>query len=168
MKDAPPLVRQDDEDEQDLEHHGGDDEEVDGDEGLKVVLEKGSPGLRWRLPMADDVRGHGCLGNLDAQLLELPVNPRRAPNGVRRGHPSDERSNLQGDGWAAWSVPAALPGPDELETDPLPPDHRRGLDDGDGIHPAAPHTGQQDPQQPVGRPQAWAPRGALEDGQLVP
>jgi hypothetical protein len=29
VKDAPPLVR-----------HGGDDEEVHGDEGLKVVVEK--------------------------------------------------------------------------------------------------------------------------------
>jgi hypothetical protein len=61
-----------------------------------------------------------------------------------------------------------LPGPQELEAGPLPPDHGGGLDDGDGIRPAAPHTGQQDPQQSVGRPHAWARRGALEDGQLVP
>ena len=102
------------------------------------------------------------------RLLELPVNPRRAPKGVGTRDSSDERSDLRGDARAAWSVPAALPDPDALEAGPLPPDHRRGLDDGDGIHPAAPHTRQQDPQQPVGRPQAWAPRGALEDGQLVP
>jgi hypothetical protein len=36
VDDAAPLVRQDLEDEKDLEHHGGDDEEVDGDDGLKV------------------------------------------------------------------------------------------------------------------------------------
>jgi hypothetical protein len=42
-----------------------------------------------------------------------------------------------------------------------------GLDDADGSRPAAPQTGQRDPQQPVGRPQARARRGALEDGQLV-
>jgi hypothetical protein len=88
--------------------------------------------------MADDVLGDRRLRDLDAQLLELPVNPRRAPDGVRRGHPSDERANFQGDGRAAWSVPAALPGPDELEAGPLPPDHGRGLDDGDGIRPAVP------------------------------
>jgi hypothetical protein len=48
-------------DEQDLAQHGGDDEEVHGDEGLKVVLEKDSPGLRWRRSMADGVRGDRCL-----------------------------------------------------------------------------------------------------------
>ena len=29
-------------------------------------------------------------------------------------------------------------------------------------------AGQQDPEQPVGAPQPWTRRGALEDGQLVP
>src|SRR5262245_39482785 len=41
-------------------------------------------------------------------------------------------------------------------------------DEGDGFRPAAPQAGEQDPEHPVGRPQAWAPRGALEDGQLMP
>jgi hypothetical protein len=66
VEDAPPLVRQDHEDEQDLEQHGGDDEEVHGDEGPKVVVEKGSPGLRWRPPMADHVLGDRRLRDLDA------------------------------------------------------------------------------------------------------
>ena len=133
-----------------------------------MVVEKGAPGLRWRRPTADQVLGDRRLRDLEAQLLELPVNPRRAPQGVGRGHPSDERADLRGDGRAAGPVPAALPGPEELEAGPLPPDHGRGLDDGDGIRPAAPQAGQQDPEQAVGGPQAWTRRGALEDGQLVP
>jgi hypothetical protein len=40
VDDAPPVVRQDHEDEQDLEHHGGHSEEVHGDEALDVVVEK--------------------------------------------------------------------------------------------------------------------------------
>ena len=32
------------------------------------------------------------------------------------------------------------------EASPLPPDHGRGLDQGDGIRPAAPQAGQQDPE----------------------
>jgi hypothetical protein len=74
------------------------------------------------------------------------VNSRRAPEGIGFGHPSNEPSDHRGDGGAAWPVPAALPGPDELEAGPLPPDHGRGLDDGDGIRPAAPQAGQQDPE----------------------
>jgi hypothetical protein len=37
VDDAAPLVRQDHEDEQDLEQHGGHGEEVDGDKGLDVI-----------------------------------------------------------------------------------------------------------------------------------
>ena len=38
----------------------------------------------------------------------------------------------------------------------------------EGLRPAVPQAGQQDPEQPVGGPQAWTRRGALEDGQLMP
>ena len=131
-------MRQDHEDEQDLEHHGGDDEEVHGDEGLKVVVEERAPGLRRRRPVADQILGDRRLRDLDAQLLEFPVNPRRAPQGVGARHSSDERSHLRVDARTAWPVPAALPGPEEFEDGTLPPDHYGGLDDGDGIVPAGP------------------------------
>ena len=49
----------------------------------------------------------------------------------------------------------------------MPPDHRGGLDDGDGIRPAGPQAGQQDPEQAVGGSQPWTRRGPLEDGQLM-
>src|SRR4029453_7206455 len=100
-----PVVHQDDEDEQDLEHHGGYDEEVYGDETPQVVVEKGSPGLRWRPPMPDHVPGDSRLRDLDAWFLKLPVNPRRAPKGVGLGHLSDERSDLRGDSRTAGPVP---------------------------------------------------------------
>ena len=72
-----------------------------------------------------------------------------------------------GDGWAARPGAPALRGPEELEASPMPPDHRLGLDDGDGLRPAAPQTGKQDPEQPVRGSQAWTRRGTLEDGQLM-
>jgi hypothetical protein len=97
--------------------------------------------------MADDVLGHCCLGNLEAQLLQFPVNPRRTPEGVGLGHPSDERADLRGDGRAAGSVPTALPGPDEPEAGPLPADDGVGLDDGESLRPAVPQVGQQDPDR---------------------
>ena len=50
----------------------------------------------------------------------------------------------------------------------MPPDHRLGLDDGDGLRPAVPQAGEQDPEQPVGGPQAWTRRAAPEDDQLMP
>ena len=65
-------------------------------------------------------------------------------------------------------MPAALPGPEELEAGPLPSDHRGRLDDGDGSRPATPQVGQHDPEQAVAGPEPRTRRGALEDGQLVP
>ena len=50
---------------------------------------------------------------------------------VGLGHPADERSDLRGDRRAAGPALPALPGPEELEASPMPPDHRLGLDDGE-------------------------------------
>jgi hypothetical protein len=49
----------------------------------------------------------------------------------------------------------------------MPPDHGLGFDQGEGVSPAAPHSAQENPEQSVGASQAWARRGALEDGQLM-
>ena len=49
----------------------------------------------------------------------------------------------------------------------MPPDHGLGIDHGEGVRPAAPHSAQKDPEEPVGRPQAWTWRGALKDAKLL-
>jgi hypothetical protein len=48
---------------------------------LGSIPEKGTPSLQWRPPMAHQVLGHRRLRDLDAQLLQFPVNERRAPEG---------------------------------------------------------------------------------------
>jgi hypothetical protein len=48
VKDASAVVREDDEPVEQMERHGGHDEEVDGDERADVVFEESSPGLRRR------------------------------------------------------------------------------------------------------------------------
>jgi hypothetical protein len=50
----------------------------------------------------------------------------------------------------------------------MPAEDRLGLDDGDDLRPAAPQSGEQDPEQAVGGSQPWTRHGALEDDQLVP
>ena len=62
------------------------------------------PGLRRRRPVADQILGDRRLRDLDAQLLEFPVNPRRAPQGVGARHSSDERAHLRVDARTAWPV----------------------------------------------------------------
>jgi hypothetical protein len=150
VEDASPVVRQDHEDEQDLEHHRGHGEEVHRDQASEMVIEKRAPHLRRGLAPAAQILGHRRLRDLDAQLLELPVNPRCTPQGVGVSHRANERSDLRGDGRAAGTSSRALPGPIQLEARALPADDGRGLDDGDGIRPATPQARQQDPEQAVG------------------
>jgi hypothetical protein len=77
----------------------------------------------------------------------VPRESAARPREVGLGHPADERSDLRGDRRAAGPALPALPGPEELEASPMPPDHRLGLDDGDGLHPAVPQAGEQDPDR---------------------
>jgi hypothetical protein len=58
VDDAPPLVRQDHEDEQDLEHDSGHGEEVHRDQAEEMVIEKTAPRRRRGLPPAAQIFGH--------------------------------------------------------------------------------------------------------------
>jgi hypothetical protein len=87
-----------------------------------------------------------------------PIWGPTAPAGGRRT-PDEANPRACGDG---------VPGPEEREAGALPPDHRGGLDDGEGIRPVGPQAGQQDREQAVGGSQRWTRHGALEDDQLVP
>jgi hypothetical protein len=48
VEDAPPVVGEDDEDEQDAQTRGGDGEEIDGDEVPDVIGQELAPRLRRR------------------------------------------------------------------------------------------------------------------------
>ena len=100
--------------------------------------------------MADHVLGHRRLRDRDAQFLQFPVNPRRAPEGVGASHAADERSDFMGEGRAALTGASALPGPIPREAGPMPPDNSLGFDQGEDVRPAAPRSAQEDPKQPVG------------------
>ena len=55
-----------------------------------MIVEEGPPRLRRRLPTSDHVFGHRGLGNLNTQLHEFAVNPRRAPYRVLATHCSNQ------------------------------------------------------------------------------
>src|SRR5262249_53761545 len=69
MQDVAPLVRENDEDEQEPARGRRNDEEVGRRDLLEMVGEERSPGLRWRLGVsAADVLCDGRLRHIDAQL----------------------------------------------------------------------------------------------------
>jgi hypothetical protein len=48
---------------------------VDGNHGIHVVVQEGSPGLGGRLVSAHQILAHAGLADVDAQLEQLAVNP---------------------------------------------------------------------------------------------
>src|SRR5271166_7161619 len=68
-------------------HHG----EVDGD---RMVSQERPPALRRRFPMPWHVLGERRLGEAEAKLDELAMDPGSTPGGIRTMHLDDEISNL--------------------------------------------------------------------------
>ena len=106
---------------------GGSDEEVQRDQALGVILEKGPPGLGGRLPMSDHVFGHGRLTQFDSNLQQFPMNARSAPARVGEAHLTDQIANFRRYRRAAIGTPT-LPPPIELKSPAMPRDDGLRLD----------------------------------------
>jgi len=65
------VMTEHDENEQDAERRGGDGKEVDGDDVANMVVQEGSPRLRWRLAWVNSVLVDGGLGDNMAQQREF-------------------------------------------------------------------------------------------------
>jgi hypothetical protein len=116
--------------------------------------------------------GDAALGGVEAEAKRFPLDAWRAP-GILGGHPPDECSGLP----RQRRAPGALSSPGQ----PIPVDAEPGavpahdgvrLDDGEGFGPAAPIPAQQDPEDPVRRPDVgMSPTGqggeALAEGQVL-
>ena len=77
------------------------------------------------------------LANLDAELQQLPVYPRRTPGRVGPGHRADQLPDLGRDLGPSW--PATLPSPIEPESLAMPTDHGVGLDQEERFVPGVPY-----------------------------
>src|SRR6267378_1312525 len=94
VEDAPAVMGEDDQNEEDAPASGRNGEEVDRDEVADMVGEEGSPGLRRGRAALREQAGDGALGDVDAELQEFAVNSRRTPERVRCGHFPDEGDDL--------------------------------------------------------------------------
>jgi hypothetical protein len=95
------------------------------------------------------------------------MDARRAPEGVRGGHASDESLDLRVDGRATSArAPRAL-GPVLAETTPLPPQDGVGRHEDQRLPPPSPDSGQPDPEQAVRGPKLGPGRRSLVDGDLL-
>jgi len=136
MHDAATVVSQEDEHEQEPKGHGRYDKQG-GHNLAGMVGEEGAPRLgRWaRVP--SHVRGDGRMTDRDSQLLELAVDSRRTPEGIRGGQLTDQGAHVEWDAWAP-STLSTPPRPEQTESAPVPGDHGLWLDDVHRRSPAMP------------------------------
>ena len=106
VDDAPAMVGEHDEDEEHAQARGGHGEEIDGDQVPDMVGEERAPGLGRRGAPLRDQPGDGALGHVDAELQEFAMDSGRTPQGICRGHSSDEGSDLAADRRAATLPPS--------------------------------------------------------------
>src|SRR4026209_2438970 len=98
--------------------------------------------------MSPHVLGNGRLACRDAQLLQLPVNPRCTPERTLGGQPAAQGAYV---GWYTRPSVAlsTLPPPEQAKPSPVPCDDSLRLDDDHGRAPAIPHLREPSPQCPV-------------------
>ena len=141
VDDAPAVVGQNDEAEQQSEGGRRDDEEIAGDSGFEMILEKSPPGLRWRsIDSPFYVVGHGGLGHIKAEKSESGLDTRRAPCAVVLEYATDQGDDLGTDERAAALVSPGFTPPEESEAFLVPPGERFGLDDGQAWAPVRPEA----------------------------
>jgi hypothetical protein len=104
------MVAEDDqnmeETEADRRHH----EQIHRGDGGGVVAQKGLPALARRSPTSRHVLRHCRLGDLDAELEQLAMNARRAPQRIGKAHLANKITQIAQDSWAT-AARARLPAP---------------------------------------------------------
>jgi hypothetical protein len=129
MDETSSLMGQNEQDEQ---HCVGDcryDEEIQGHEVLHVVFQEGLPCRRRRSLRSDAIRLHRRLGHLDAQLVQLADDPRRAPGGIRLPHRLNELADFLGHSGATGGPLLTQAPPVVAKSLALPCDDRARLDE---------------------------------------
>ena len=105
------------------------------------------------------ILGDRGLCQINAQLEQLSVDTRCAPEGIGKGNLADECHEFERDTRSPCFPLPALPPPVELEAHAMPSDDGIRLDDKEAVAPVAPNPGQEHPEAPVcprqPRPLPW-------------
>src|ERR1700738_592264 len=77
------------------------DEHIHRSDPVSVIAEECPPALGWRVSSPDHVLGHTGLSDIDAELEQLSMNPRRSPQRIGNAHLADKVAYLQRNCWPA-------------------------------------------------------------------
>ena len=90
MNRTPAVVRENHKNKQDPERDRRNHDEVGGDQGLHVVLQKSLPILRRRFSVPDHVLHNCCLPDLNSEFQQFSTNARSTPTRVGEAHSPKE------------------------------------------------------------------------------
>lgn len=108
------------------------------------------------------------LRHVDTQFPQFAVSTRGTPQRIRGSHVLNQSADVERHGRSAHSAMSRTPSPMDRKGTAVPAHDRGRLHDLDTPAPARPDSGEQHPQEPIGRSQVGPFRcGLLEDSELV-
>src|SRR5262249_17964344 len=148
--DPSSLERQDDDHVEDVECHGRDREEIDGERPCEMIADECRPRLRWSArPTASfrHVASDCVLVDTEAELREFLRDPSATPARVLGCHPNDQLDDLGLDSRPAEAL--GLPRPKPGKPASMPPYDRLGLHDREALRPTRPDARKNNPERPI-------------------
>jgi hypothetical protein len=98
------------------------DEHIHRSDPVSVISEECPPALGRRISSPDHVLGHAGLSDIDAELEQLSMDPRRSPQRIGNAHLADKPAYLKRYSWPATTAPR-LPPPVRSEASAMPFDY---------------------------------------------
>jgi len=171
VKDAPPIMRNDEEAIEYTEGERRHSKEIHRGNCFAVIAqERRPPSCRlWIAGCLSHPAQHGLLRNIEAEHLQFTVDARRAPCGVVGDHTEDQLAQFLSHALSSHAVPMPRePRPVEPEPRPVPANDRFRLDEDQGLFPIRPELPQDHPEHLVrsGKPRLKVL--LFQNGKLLP
>src|ERR1039457_6911421 len=97
-----------------------------------MIMKERLPPLRWRASSPGHILSHARLSDIDPELEQFSMDPRRAPQWIGNAHLADQPADLQRHNRPATTA-SRLPAPMRPETRAMPADNGVRLNDRQGI-----------------------------------
>src|ERR1700724_3123773 len=117
-----------------------------------MIAKERPPTLGWRVSSLGHVLGHAGLSDIDAELEEFSMDPRRSPQRIGNAHLADKLAYLRRYSWSATTAPR-LPPPVRSEPGAGPSNHGLRLQDRQGAEHLRSQTIQAGEYQTVQHPE---------------
>src|SRR5580693_345439 len=85
------------------------DEQIHRSDAVGMIAKERPPALGWRVSSLSHELGDAGLSDIDAELEEFPMDPRRSPQRIGNTHLADKLAYLRRYSWSATTAPRLPP-----------------------------------------------------------